>query len=41
VYEEDLIYVIKSVEKIMNLDMFKKIREEIIKDDNEKKPDCT
>jgi HEPN domain-containing protein len=29
VYEEDVIYVIKSVEKIRGLDMLKKIREEI------------
>jgi HEPN domain-containing protein len=34
VYEEDLIYVIKSVEKIVNLDIFKRIREEIIKENN-------
>jgi hypothetical protein len=34
VYEEDLVYVINSVEKIINLDIFQKIREEIIKEDN-------
>jgi hypothetical protein len=30
VYEEDVIYVIKSVEKIRCLDILKKTREEII-----------
>jgi HEPN domain-containing protein len=38
VYEEDVIYVINSVEKIRSLDALKKIREEI---DNKEKPDCT
>ena len=40
VYEEDVIYVIQSVEKIRNLDILKKIREEIIKETDEK-PNCT
>jgi HEPN domain-containing protein len=31
VYEEDVIYVIKSVEKIKNMSALKRIREEIIK----------
>ena len=31
VYEEDVIYVIKSVEKIKNMSTLKRIREEIIK----------
>lgn len=31
VYEEDIIYVIKSVEKIKNMSTLKRIREEIIK----------
>jgi HEPN domain-containing protein len=41
VYEEDLVYVINSVERIRNLDIFQKIREEIIKEDNKEKPNCT
>jgi hypothetical protein len=41
VYEEDLIYVINSIEKIRSLDIFQKIREEIIKEDNKEKPNCT
>jgi hypothetical protein len=36
VHEEDLAYVINSVEKIISLDIFKKIREEIRKEDNKK-----
>jgi hypothetical protein len=38
VHEEDLIYVINSVEKVMSLDIFKKIKEEIIREDNKEKP---
>jgi HEPN domain-containing protein len=37
VYEEDVIYVMNSVEKIRNLDALKKIREEI---KNKEKPGC-
>jgi HEPN domain-containing protein len=33
VYEEDVIYVINSVEKIRGLDILKKIREEMTKED--------
>ena len=40
VYEEDVIYVIQSVEKIRSFDILKKIREEIIKETDEK-PNCT
>jgi hypothetical protein len=42
VYEEDVIYVINSVEKMRNIDALKKIREETMKKDNENnksKPD--
>jgi hypothetical protein len=35
VYEEDVMYVIRSVEKIRNMEAFKKIREEFIKEDKE------
>ena len=35
VYEEDVIYVIKSVEKIRNMEIFKEIREEIIRKEKE------
>jgi hypothetical protein len=38
VYEEDVIYVINSVERIRSLDVLKKIREEI---NNKEKPNCT
>jgi hypothetical protein len=41
VHEEDLTHVINSVEKIISLDGFKKIREEIRKEDNKEKPYCT
>ena len=42
VYEGDVIYVIKSVEKIRNLDVFKEIREEIRKKEHgKKKPNGT
>jgi len=34
VYEEDVMYVIRSVEKIRNIEPLKKIREELIKKDN-------
>ena len=35
VSEEDVVYVIKSVEKIRNIDIFLKIREETLKKDEE------
>jgi HEPN domain-containing protein len=38
VSEEDSAYVINSVEKIMSLDIYKKIREEIKKEGNEHPP---
>ena len=41
VYEDDVIYVIKSVEKIRNLEVFKKIGEELKKEYGEKKPNGT
>jgi hypothetical protein len=36
VYEEDVIYVIKSVEKIKNMSTLKRVREEIIKKEKNK-----
>jgi hypothetical protein len=44
VYEEDVVYVINSVEKIQNIAALKAIREEIKKRDNENNKnrlDCT
>jgi len=35
VYEEDVIYVIRSVEKIRDIEPLKKIREELVKKDKE------
>jgi len=35
VYEEDVLYVINSVEKIRNIEQLKKIREELDKEDKE------
>jgi hypothetical protein len=44
VYEEDVVYVINSVEKIRNIDALNDIREELRKKDNENnknRPNCT